>query len=532
MEDYGTKLADKTQEELKRKLRKVYGQAHREITAKLISYTGRFNKKDREMAAKLKNGEIDRVTYQNWVNGQVFIGNQWREKLKQITDTLRDANQQSLNLIHGEQMNVFAENYNFQQFQLERDTGLNLSFGIYDKKTVERLLKEEPEMLPRRIVDGKKDEAWNKGIIANTITQGIIQGESLQQIAKRMARDTGEKNMKSMIRYARTAMTCAQNSGRIEMMRDAKSKGVKVKKVWTATLDKRTRDAHQHMDGQVQNVDDPFTSVLGEIMYPGDPDADPANVYNCRCTLTYDYPEFSDLAEDVKRYDNEDGEVIEDMTYDEWKELKEDRRNFVESENEHAHPGIIVSKEAKTLVNSAIELAFEKCEPLRSYLQEVYYTNVSGIASSTKGGRMIKLDKSVFSTPETMKEELEKLVKNGHSVNVTDPRFMVAHELGHCIESMIIAQKLNLQRNSLGALQLQMMNNERISMGIEYFNHMGFENINNDKAIYGIIEKELGTRALDDTSEMFAQAFAQTLYGEGKAPHAEKLVDYVISLVR
>jgi len=32
-------------------------------------------------------------------------------------------------------------------------------------------------------------------------------------------------------------------------------------------------------------VDKPFRSELGDIMYPGDPAAHPANVYNCRCTL-------------------------------------------------------------------------------------------------------------------------------------------------------------------------------------------------------------------------------------------------------
>ena len=39
------------------------------------------------------------------------------------------------------------------------------------------------------------------------------------------------------------------------------------------------------LDGQLADVDKPFHSELGDIMYPGDPEADPANVYNCRCTL-------------------------------------------------------------------------------------------------------------------------------------------------------------------------------------------------------------------------------------------------------
>ena len=46
-----------------------------------------------------------------------------------------------------------------------------------------------------------------------------------------------------------------------------------------------TREEHLELDGQEREIDEPFENSLGEIMYPGDPDADPANVYNCRCTL-------------------------------------------------------------------------------------------------------------------------------------------------------------------------------------------------------------------------------------------------------
>ena len=50
------------------------------------------------------------------------------------------------------------------------------------------------------------------------------------------------------------------------------------------------------------------------------PAADEANVWNCRCTLGYEYPEYQNR--DVMRYDQYAGEDIEDMTYQEWKESK------------------------------------------------------------------------------------------------------------------------------------------------------------------------------------------------------------------
>ena len=65
----------------------------------------------------------------------------------------------------------------------------------------------------------------------------------------------------------------------------AQEKGVKLVKVWMATEDQRTREAHEELDGQEREIDEPFENSIGKIMYPGDPDADPANVYNCRCTM-------------------------------------------------------------------------------------------------------------------------------------------------------------------------------------------------------------------------------------------------------
>ena len=55
---------------------------------------------------------------------------------------------------------------------------------------------------------------------------------------------------------------------------------------------KNVRDAHKDLEGDVKDVDEPFVNRLGEIMYPGDPNADPANVWNCHCTLIEVFPEY------------------------------------------------------------------------------------------------------------------------------------------------------------------------------------------------------------------------------------------------
>ena len=321
MADAGTRAADKAQAAMERKMRRIYRQAQREIIEKLNAQTQRMYALDAQKRADVESGKITPQQYKSWLIGQQFTQKQWKDKVDSVATTLLYANQQANAIVEGEKRAVFGENATYAAYEMEHGMGRDLSFSVYDSATVTKLLREDPELLPRRVVNGQKDKAWNRQKISAAVTQGIIQGESIPQIAKRIAKQTASSNMTAMTRYARTAMTSAQNAGRIEAMHHAQEMGIKVQKKWLATLDNRTRDAHAMLDGQVQDVDKPFQSELGPIMFPGDPSADPGNVYNCRCALQWIYPEYMPQGE-VQRRDNINGELIKDMTYDEWKRAK------------------------------------------------------------------------------------------------------------------------------------------------------------------------------------------------------------------
>lgn len=320
MPDAGARYTDQAYDELLKRFNAIYRQAQFEITEKLNAQTTRMYALDAQKRAERDAGKITEKEYQTWLRGQMFINKQWQDKLTSVTSTIMMANEQCNAIVEGERRAVFGENATYQAYSMEKGAGLDLGFTVYDSATVTRLLRDQPELLPPRKIDGVRDKAWNQTKIANAITEGIIQGESIPEIADRIARETASANDKAMVRYARTAMTGAQNAGRIEAMNDALDMGIKVMKVWISTLDDRTRPAHQDLDGQVQEVNEPFDSELGPIMYPGDPAADDANVWNCRCTLGYEYKEYP--KENSQRRDNIDGELIEDMTYSEWKEKK------------------------------------------------------------------------------------------------------------------------------------------------------------------------------------------------------------------
>lgn len=325
MSDPGTRAADKAVVEMERRFRSIYREAQTDIIKKLNDHLKKFKALDEVKRAQMEAGKITEAQYRAWINGQIFQQKQWKDKVTSVATSILYANQQANDIVEGKKKAVFGENATYQAYKLEKDAGMDLSFSVYDQATVTRLIREEPELLPRKVVNGEKDKAWNQKIIANCVTQGIIQGESIPDIAQRIARDTCSMNMKAMTRYARTAVTGAENAGRMEMLHEAKEMGINVKKKWLATLDSRTRDAHQELDGQVVDVDKPFHSSLGPIMYPGDPSADPGNVYNCRCTLIYVYPEYKPKDEQRRAYNgpgSRESEIIQDMTYKEWKKWK------------------------------------------------------------------------------------------------------------------------------------------------------------------------------------------------------------------
>lgn len=322
--DPGTMATQQAAVNVEKQLTKVYKKAQKELKEKLNQFTAAFQAKDALWQQKLAKGEVTQAQYDSWKQGQVFQSNIWKQKIDQVTGVLADANAEALQIINGEKMGVFAENANYTSYQIDQDAKMDISFAVYDEDAVGNLLQNQPELMPRKIINGKKDKAWNQKKIANAVAQSIIQGESLPKLAARIASETASDNNKAMMRYAHTALTGAQNAGRMHTMQRALGMGIKCKKCWLATLDGHTRDSHQALDGQVKPVNEPFQSPLGKIMYPGDPNAESqADVWNCRCTLTYEYEDFPNDPEFDTRRDNTTGETIQNMTYQEWKAAKE-----------------------------------------------------------------------------------------------------------------------------------------------------------------------------------------------------------------
>ena len=314
MADYAHTETDKRIEELEKRLQAEYRQAYRETKGKLEKYLSDFARKDEAKRKLVEKGELSQADYKKWRTNQMLTGQRWTKMVDTLAKDMNRTNQIAADIISGDLKGTFALNANFAAYGIENGFQTDFGFTLYNEDTVNRLIEENPDLLPAPRVDIPEDVRWNKQKITSNITQAVLQGKSIPEIAKTMQTVVG-MNKASATRNARTAMTGAQNAGRQQAYDRAKAMGIKVKKEWVATLDGRTRHSHGMADGQQVELDGKFKVGASELRYPGDPQGAAEEVYNCRCTMvTVEPPEI--LRGEEPR-----------MTYQEWYKGKENAGN-------------------------------------------------------------------------------------------------------------------------------------------------------------------------------------------------------------
>ena len=279
MADKAHRLTDEKLEEMEKRLSAIYSRAEREIQKTADEYFSKFAKQDEAKRKLLEQGKITEDEYKKWRKGKVMYGKRFTEMKEQCAKQLLNVNQTALAYVNGELPEVYALNYNALASSVDGVGGY--SFTLVDADTVRNLAVTDKSLLPYKELDPAKDIPWNmKKINAETL-QGILQGESMDKIAKRL-RNVQEMNKTQAIRSARTIVTGAENKGRQDSYARAEADGIILQKEWLATNDGRTRHSHAMLDGAIVDQDKKFDNGL---MYPGDPSGRPEEVYNCRCTL-------------------------------------------------------------------------------------------------------------------------------------------------------------------------------------------------------------------------------------------------------
>ncbi len=242
------------------RLQQVYGVALRDIDGKIEALMKRFDPD----TGDLTQSAIYQIKYQEMLKGQIEgILNQMQiGQYLTVSDYLNGCYEDgfvgSLFDLHGQGVPLAIP---LDQEAMVRAVQLDskISQGLYTR------LGEDVDLLKKKITA--------------QVSRSVATGISYEQTATLLAGYTRIGYNKA-VRITRTEGHRIQCSAADDAAHQAKDRGADVVKQWDATLDGLTRESHIAVDGEIRELDEPFSNGL---MFPGDPAGGAAEVINCRC---------------------------------------------------------------------------------------------------------------------------------------------------------------------------------------------------------------------------------------------------------
>lgn len=384
--DLGHQLTDKELAKLERRIAKLYCEAGKELQETIDAYFEQFKQRDEEMKALIgtvQNGkEWTEDDYKQWRLNQIGRGERYQAMRDKVAHRVTDANAVAVSYTNDAMPGIYSLNRNYAAYTIEQVAG-NIGFGLWDEQTVKRLMVEQPDLMPyyppKRALKRGIDLEYGKKQITKSVTSSILQGKSIKHMADDLQKRITTMSRDSAIRTARTAVTGAQNAGRMDNYAAAEKMGIKLKKRWLATLDARTRHSHAMLDGEQVAQDKKFSNGC---RFPGDPQGPPWEIYNCRCTLiaAVEGVDTSTAQRRARNADTGQTEVISNMTYAEWAGWKKD------------------TKQVASAAKSAI---IEESKPLPITISDcTTETRKYDFSDGTENGTRKSANATVYKTPD------------------------------------------------------------------------------------------------------------------------------------
>ena len=267
----------KDEEAVIRRLKQVYSQSLKDITAKTKALQDQINTldalegmtSDPDELAKLKSMKQSKV-YQK----------QYQDALKkQVSSILDELHVNEFKTVSDYLNQCYEQGFLGAMYSLQQQ-GIPLCFPL-DQTAMIRAVQLDSKISNGLYSRLGEDVALLKKKITAQVSRGISTGMSFQQVAKGLA-DYTNIGFNNAVRIARTEGHRIQVQSSMDACYKAKDKGADVVKQWDSTLDSSTRESHQQVDGEIRELDKPFSNGL---MFPGDPSGGAAEVINCRCAL-------------------------------------------------------------------------------------------------------------------------------------------------------------------------------------------------------------------------------------------------------
>jgi SPP1 gp7 family putative phage head morphogenesis protein len=208
---------------------------------------------------------------------------------------------------------LYSESYNYVGWVSEQFSGVGLRWAKLNKEAIEKAIQNPIAglTLSETLQKNRQEILWE---IRRQLVQGIVTGEPYTKTAKRL-QNALEHDAAKARRVIWTESHRVKEEARQAGYEKVNSQGVKIEKVWVATLDESTRHSHRQLDGQVRDVND-FFVIPGtglKAMQPGGFGI-PSEDINCRCRTILVY---NGRIPEERRARGQG--IIRYQTYEEWK---------------------------------------------------------------------------------------------------------------------------------------------------------------------------------------------------------------------
>jgi len=231
--------------------------------------------------AAVKNERSFETTVKRFFQGQQYRVNAALEKgakaiMKQNEDELLDWDEEDA--LFAAALSALWLASMKEGFEVANETyGLGLSWDVFNPR-FKTFVEKYGLNQAKDINETTRDK------LRKTLSEGIEAGESIPKLRDRVSQVFTEAKTSRARKIAITETHNTVGYGTFETYKGANLQ----KKEWLTTIDGREREWHAAINGEVVDIDKPFSNGL---MFPGDASGPAEEVVNCRCVLLPILPE-------------------------------------------------------------------------------------------------------------------------------------------------------------------------------------------------------------------------------------------------
>lgn len=236
---------------------------------------------------RVKKADIERMTDKQkrdlWM--KLFTGAAWLLARHRIAKIIVDVDVEAMEKINDAVPYAASEGWNRTLYDLTVTGNGGRSRGGGTGRLRVRGPHEPPPDVKGKKLNRGKDTRYIEKRIQSIAISVTLQVFDLPDIPGAIANMLTSGIRSNMDTTAQAVIFSANDTGAYKAGEAAVREGIDVEKTWLGIMDARIRDSHRHLHGTTLPMDGVFHGLHGDLRYPHDPDAPPAETMRCRCRL-------------------------------------------------------------------------------------------------------------------------------------------------------------------------------------------------------------------------------------------------------